>query len=243
MIESTVTLQSDSVAALTASQEFRNGLRGVLPLVVGVIPFGMIYGALAINSGLPVAAAQATSAIVFAGASQLAMMQLVGASAPAWVVVLTVAVLNLRHMLYSASIAPAVDHLSGRWKALLAYFLTDEVFAVSILKFNRDGISPNGHWYFLGAGVGLWSSWQLSSAAGIFLGAAIPSTWPLDFALALTFIAMVVPALKNRAELAAALAAGICAVAFYWLPYNLGLVLAAVIGICAGVLADKGRAK
>lgn len=243
MVESTVSLQSDSATTTSSRQEFFNGLRGVTPLIVGIIPFGMIYGALAINSGLPVAAAQATSAIIFAGASQFAMVQLMGASAPAWVVILTVAVLNLRHMLYSASIAPAVHHLSGRWKALLAYFLTDEVFAVSILKFNRDGISPNGHWYFLGAGVGLWSSWQLSSAAGIFLGAAIPSTWPLDFALALTFIAMVVPALKNHAEMAAALASGISAVALYRLPYNLGLVLAAIIGICAGMLLDKGQRK
>ena len=241
MIESTITLQTDSVEVLSSRQEFFNGLRGVMPLIVGVVPFGMIYGALAINSGLPIAAAQATCAIVFAGASQFAMVQLMGASASPWVIILTVAVLNLRHMLYSATIAPAIQHLSGRWKAVLAYFLTDEVFAVSILKLNREGISPNGHWYFLGAGIGLWSSWQLSSAAGIFMGAAIPSTWPLDFALALTFIAMVVPAIKNHAELAAALASGICAVALYRLPYNLGLVLAAMVGIYAGMLVNKGR--
>ncbi len=228
--------------APTRGREFLSGLQGVLPLIVGIVPFGMIYGVLAMAAGLPVGAAQATSAIIFAGSSQLALVQLLAVDSPAWVAVLTVIVLNLRHLLYSASMAPYLKHLPNRWKVILSYFLTDEVYAVSIIKYERDGFSPNRHWYLFGAGVGLWSTWQISTAIGIFLGAVIPTTWPLDFALALTFIAMVVPSLKDRAGAAAALGAGILAVAFYRLPYNLGLILAALAGIAIGMLVERRRA-
>jgi 4-azaleucine resistance transporter AzlC len=225
----------------TRRQEFLNGLRGVLPLIVGIVPFGMIYGVLAESAGLPTAAAQATSAIIFAGSSQFALVQLLAADSPAWLAVLTVVILNLRHLLYSASIAPYFQHLPPRWKAFLAYFLTDEVYAVTILKYERDGFSPNRHWFFLGCGIGLWSSWQISTALGIFLGAVIPADWPLDFALPLTFIALAVPALKDRAGLAAALSAGIMAVALASLPYNLGLILAALAGILVGLWVEGRR--
>jgi predicted branched-subunit amino acid permease len=133
--------------------------------------------------------------------------------------------------------------LPARWKAILAYFLTDEAYAVSILKYNRDGDTPTRHWYFLGAGLTLWSFWQLSTAAGIFLGAVIPASWPLDFAVALTFIAMVVPSIRQRSEAAAALSAGITAVALHGLPYNLGLILAALVGIGVGLWADRSKAQ
>ena len=222
-------------------QEFLAGLRGVLPLIVGIAPFGMIYGVLAMAAGLPVGAAQATSAIIFAGSSQLALVQLLAVDSPAWVAVLTVAVLNLRHVLYSASMAPYFKNLPARWKGILSYFLTDEVYAVTVIKYEQDGASTNRHWYFLGAGIGLWSTWQISTAIGIFLGAVIPTTWPLDFALALTFIAMVVPSLKDRAGAAAALGAGILAVALYRMPYNLGLILAALGGIVIGMLVERRR--
>jgi 4-azaleucine resistance transporter AzlC len=239
-------ISSPSAAAPLPSgrwQEFSAGLRGVLPLIIGIIPFGMIYGVLAISAGLSVGLSQATSAIIFAGASQFAMVQLLGAGAQAWVVILTVVVLNLRHVLYSASIAPHFQHLPARWKAILAYFLTDEAYAVSILKYNRDGDTPTRHWYFLGAGLTLWSFWQLSTAAGIFLGAVIPPSWPLDFAVALTFIAMVVPSIRQRSEAAAALSAGITAVVLHGLPYNLGLILAALVGIGVGLWADRSKAQ
>ena len=237
----TATEGSQELPSFSPGREFLDGLRGVLPLIVGIVPFGMIYGVLAINAGLPVGAAQATSAIIFAGSSQFALVQLLAVDFPAWVAILTVVVLNLRHLLYSASLAPGFKHLPAGWKALLSYFMTDEVYAVTILKYERDGVSRTRHWYFLGAGFGLWSSWQISSAMGIFLGAVIPSTWPLDFALALTFIAMVVPALKDRAGAAAAVGAGILAVALHALPYNLGLILAALAGIAIGMLVEGRR--
>lgn len=228
---------------LTAARlEFWAGVRGVLPLIVGVVPFGMIYGVLALAAGLAPNAAQSMSAIVFAGSSQFAATQLFAAGTPAVVIVLTITVLNLRHALYSATVAPYLKTLSPLWKGVLAYLLTDEAFAVSILHYQREGSSARRHWFFLGSGLALWTSWQLSTAAGIFLGAVIPSSWSLDFTLALTFIAMAVPAMKDRAGAAAALSAGISAVALHSLPYNLGLIAAALTGILVG-LGVEGRSK
>jgi len=158
--------------------------------------------------------------------------------APGFVIVLTIAVVNLRHMLYSASLAPYLASLPTRWKILLSYLLTDEAYAPTILHYEKEGLTPCGHWFLLGAGFSLWFTWQVATALGIFLGAAIPESWSLDFALPLTFIAMVVPVLKNRAAIAAALSAGLVALVAYSLPYNLGLILAALVGIFVGTILE-----
>ena len=223
------------------NQQFRNfwaGVRAEFPLLVGVFPFGMIYGALALNAGLSKTASQLMSSIVFAGSSQFITAQLVHDSAPGFVIVLTIAVVNLRHMLYSASLAPYVASLSTRWKTLLSYLLTDEAYAATVIHYEREGVTSLGHWFFLGAGFSLWFIWQVSTALGIFLGTAIPKSWSLDFALPLTFIAMVVPVLKNRPAIAAAVSAGVVALLAYALPYKLGLILAALVGIAIGTFLE-----
>jgi 4-azaleucine resistance transporter AzlC len=221
-----------------AKSNFWEGVRAEVPLLIGVFPFGMIYGALALNAGLSTGAAQLMSSIVFAGSAQFVTTQLVHDGAPALVIVLTIAVVNLRHMLYSASLAPYLKNLSLRWKVLLSYLLTDEAYAPSIIKYEKDGVDPFSHWFVLGAGFALWFNWQVSTALGIFLGAAIPKEWPLDFALPLTFIAMVVPVLKNRPMVASALSAGIVALLAYSLPFKLGLILAAFTGILVGTILE-----
>jgi 4-azaleucine resistance transporter AzlC len=230
---------------LTPRREFLAGCRDELPILLGVAPFGMIYGLLALNAGLPAFAAQAMSSIVFAGSSQLIATQLIRENAPALVLLLTVAVVNLRHALYSASVAPRVKHLGTRWKLLLSYLLTDECYAVTASRYARDADradpSPHRHWYFLGAGATLWAAWQLSTAAGVFLGAEVPQRWSLDFTLALTFIALVFPSLKDAPATLAALAAGALSVLVVGLPYKLGLVLAAGVGIAAGLAAEGRR--
>jgi 4-azaleucine resistance transporter AzlC len=217
------------------------GVREEVPLLVGVFPFGMIYGVLALNAGLGLAASQMMSSIVFAGSSQFIAAQLVHDAAPGLVIVLTIAVVNLRHMLYSASLAPYLEKLPIRWKVLLAYLLTDEAYAPTALKFEREGASPLGHWFLLGAGLALWSTWQVSTGLGIFLGASIPQNWPLDFALPLTFIALVMPVLRNRPAVMAALSAGLVALLAYNLPFKLGLILAALTGILVGTLLEGRR--
>jgi predicted branched-subunit amino acid permease len=146
-------------------------------------------------------------------------------------------------MLYSASVAPYIEHLPMRWKTLLAYLLTDEAYAATIVHYEKEEISPTSHWFFLGAGLALWTIWQISSALGIFLGAAIPSSWPLDFALPLTFIAMVMPVLKDKPVVAAAVSAGTVALLAYSLPYKLGLILAALVGIFVGTLLENRKSQ
>ena len=221
------------------TKSFWSGVKAEFPLLVGVFPFGMIYGALALDAGLDKPTAQMMSAIVFGGASQFVTTQLVHEAAPGFVIVLTIAVVNLRHMLYSASLAPYMASLSTRWKILLSYLLTDEAYAPTIIHYEQEGAQPFAHWFLFGAGLALWSTWQVSTAFGIFLGTAIPDSWSLDFALPLTFIAMVVPVLKNRPAIASALSAGIVALVAYPLPYRLGLIVAALVGIAVGTLLER----
>lgn len=225
-----------------AMKNFWAGVRAEIPLLIGVFPFGMIYGALALNAGLDKLTSQMMSSIVFAGSSQFITTQLVHDGAPGLVIVVTIAVVNLRHMLYSASLAPYLANLSTRWKVLLSYFLTDEAYAPSIIQYEKEDAQPFSHWFLLGAGFALWFIWQVSTAFGIFLGTAIPESWSLDFALPLTFIAMVVPVLKNRPAIASALSAGGVALAAYQLPFRLGLILAAVVGIAVGTVLEGWQA-
>ena len=223
------------------SKQFWAGVRSVIPLLIGGFPFGLIYGALALNAGLSKAAAQGMSSILFAGSAQFITAQLVHENTTGFIIVLTIAVLNLRHMLYSASLAPYLAALPVRWKALLSYLLTDEAYAPTILHYEEEGITAQAHWFLLGAGGVLWADWQITTALGIFLGAAIPESWPLDFALPLTFIAMVVPVLRDRPAIAAALSAGVVALVTFSLPYQLGLILAALVGIVIGTLLEGQR--
>lgn len=220
----------------TPHSELLAGIKAELPIAVGVTPFGLIYGVLALAAGLPPALAQAMSAIVFAGSAQFIGVQLIGAGAATAVLWFTTAIVNLRHMLYSASLTSHVRALPARWRWLLAYLLTDEAYVLAILHY-QDAQKPaaHKHWYFLGTGLTLWAFWQASTAVGIFLGAQVPVGWSLDFTLALTFIGLIVPTLGKRPHLAAALTAGLVAVLTYAWPYKLGLLAAALAGILIGL--------
>ncbi len=125
------------------------------------------------------------------------------------------------------------------WKYLLAYLLTDEAYAVAITHFNQKGPSPTRHWHLLGAGLTLWSTWQISTVASILIGSQLGLNWSLSFALPLTFIGLVVPGIRDRATLAAAVSAGVIGLLFSGLPYKLGLIVAAVVGISMGVWMEK----
>ncbi len=225
----------------TASQQFFSGVRDELPILLGVIPFGMIYGILALGAGLNPFDAQAMSSVIFAGSSQFMTVQLIKAGTPGLVIIVTGFVINLRHALYSATLAPYTKHLPMRWKALLAYLLTDEAFAVTVLNYQREGVTPKSHWHFFGAGLALWTSWQLSTAVGIFLGAQVPESWGLDFTLPLTFLALVVPALKDRAGIVTALVASVAALVFFGFPYKLGLIAAALTAILIGLWVEERK--
>ena len=225
--------------------EFWGGVRAQLPILLGTSPFGMIYGINAIDAGVPVEVALGMSLIVFAGSSQFIAAQLFGTGTPGVVIVLTTFVVNLRHMLYSASVAPYIRHLSPLWKWMLAFLLTDEAYAVTIVNYRdhdpAEVVHTNKHWFFLGSGLTLWTSWQISTAVGVLLGAQVPANWSLDFTLALTFIALLIPVLTDRPAIMAALTAGIVALVAQDLPYNLSLIVAVLVGIAAGMLLEQHK--
>jgi 4-azaleucine resistance transporter AzlC len=230
---------------MTRNQAFYLGLRSVMPLLLGVAPFGVIYGVVALQSGIPPLAAMAMSSIVFAGSAQFLLAQLVGAGAPLLLTAGAVGLVNLRHALYSASVAPLLARLPRRWKILLAYLLTDEAYAAAIphlLAEAPESRSPHAHWILFGSGFGLWAGWQLATLAGVLIGAQLPANLGLDFALPLTFIAIVVPMISSRALLASALTAGAAAVVLAALPYKLGLFVAALAGLAVGAAMTREAA-
>ena len=218
------------------SKALVNGARLVAPTIPGVIPFGMIYGVAAADVGLSWDASLAMSALIFAGAAQLATLQLLDSGASAVVIIATAAVINLRMAVYSASIAPHFRHVPATKRAFLSYFLVDQAYAVSIVHFTsptHPSDEPK-HLFFLGAGLILWVTWHFSVIAGAVLGAGIPPAWALDFTIPLCFMALLVPALTDRPMIVAAAVGGGVAVIAGGLPYNLGLGLGAACGIAAG---------
>ena len=224
----------------TRSTEFWNGARDTLPLIIGAVPFGIIFGTLSGNAGLPVAATMGMSLFVFAGSAQFIAMGMVGAGAMWPMIVLTTFVVNFRHLLYTATLLTPLKRLPRRWQALLAFGLTDETFAVSVGRWQHDDTSPYKHWYQLGSMAFMYINWNICTVVGLLAGRMLQGIggWGLDFAMVAAFIGMTIPYLKDTATYMAVLAAGLSALAFHGLPYQLGLITAAVIGMVVGYTAE-----
>lgn len=220
--------------------EFLAGARDTFPLLVGAWPFGMIFGALAVTSGFSPLGVAAMSAFVFAGSAQFIAVGLVAAGTPAIIIILTTLVVNLRHMLYSATLAPHLSGLPPRWLVPLGFWLTDESFVVAAAHFENEN-RPHKHWYLLGTEIVMFLDWQVVTWIGIVAGQQIrdPQSWGLDFAMVVTFLGMLVPMVKGRPMLAATLVAAGVALLSNGLPNQLGLLVAALLGIAAGVLAER----
>jgi 4-azaleucine resistance transporter AzlC len=224
----------------SSAAAFVLGAKAIMPVLLALIPFAVAFGATAMGSGLSTLEALAMSVFVFAGAAQLAAIPLLSAGASVAVIVLTVLVVNLRMTLYSASLAPHFRRLPIGWKSLLSYLLTDQAYAATITRFDDGEMEePDKHWYFLGVALAIWLTWQAATILGVFLGAWASEGWSLDFVLPLTFIALAVPAIKDRATIAAALSASGTAVLAATLPLNLGLIAAASVGVLGGLFADS----
>jgi 4-azaleucine resistance transporter AzlC len=216
-----------------------DGARAVSPLLIGVIPFGLVFGVTAVGTSVGGALGYATSIVIFAGAAQLATVQLLDVGAAALVVIATALIINARHLMYSAALAPHFREFP-RWARLaLPYLLTDQAFAVSIVRYETTSDPAYKQWFFTGAAATLWIVWQFSTAAGVALGTSIPESWSLDFAIPLVFLALLVPAIKTRPALVAALSGGAIAVLASGAPYGLGLIIGALAGVGAGVLAER----
>ena len=220
---------------------FWNGAKATSPLMPGILPFALIAGATAAELQLPVFAAYGLSLVIFAGASQLALLALLQHGAPILILILTTLAINLRFAMYSATLAPHLQTMSTARKSLFSYLLTDQAFLLSHPQLVKPGNPERGRSFYLGAALALWLVWQLGSLAGVFLGKGLPDEWALDFAVPLSFLALLVPALKTRPAVAASLTA---ATAFLWtrhLPLHLGLITAALLGVVVGCLCERRK--
>ncbi|MBZ0286076.1 MAG: AzlC family ABC transporter permease, partial [Anaerolineae bacterium] len=184
----------------TRRSEFWAGVRDTFPLVVGAAPFGLIFGALAINSGFSPLGAMGMSLFVFAGSAQFICATLVAGGAALWVIVFTTFIVNVRHALYSATLSPHMKHLPQKWLLPLGFWLTDETFVVVVARYNAHDQSPYKHWYHLGSSLFMYINWNVCTLISIVAGQTIPdlSQWGLDFALYVTFIGMLIPLIKSR---------------------------------------------
>jgi len=209
-----------------------------LSILLGVVPFALIFGALAISASIPPIAVQGYSLLVFADSAQFLAIGLINSGATSVVVVLSIFIVNLRHAFYSATMAPMSRHLPLRWKAPLAWLLMDEAFVMTAARYAR-GNTQAAHWFMLGTGLSLYVTWQLGTFAGIIAGSLVPYNGVLDFALPLTFLALLVPTLNKWPVAAASLTAGVLAVLLNELPFQLGLLLAMLAGVTAGLLAER----
>jgi 4-azaleucine resistance transporter AzlC len=209
-------------------------------MLVGAAPFGVIFGTLAIGAGLPVWLTLGLSAFVFAGSSQFVAVSLISGGAAAPVIWLTTLVVNLRHALYSATLLPYARALPPRWRWALAFWLTDETFAVVENQLRHHHEACDGAHYWLGSSLAMYGNWQLWTVVGVWVGQSVPglATLGLDFAMVATFAAIVALQLRDRPVLCAALAAGAVALLARDLPYKLGLMLAAMTGVVTGLVAE-----
>jgi 4-azaleucine resistance transporter AzlC len=221
------------------NKDFIAGAKGALPILIGVIPFAMISGVAAISVGLTFFETMGMSVLVFAGASQLVVFQLMTTGSPWIIMVLTAWVINVRFTMYSATLAPYLQKLATWRKALLAYMLSDQAFGVSLSHFVAAKEEVNHRWYYFGAALLIWVTWQISAIVGSLLGSLVPASWGFDFAFPLSFMALMFAALRDRPTVIAALAGGTTAVFAKGLPYNTGLVLAIILGIAAGYWTES----
>lgn len=229
----------------TPSSEFWSGARDTVPVVIGAIPFGIIFGALSINAGLSIAATIGMSLFVFAGSSQFVAAGLVAQGAGVVVVIVTTFVVNLRHALYSASLGPYLSSLSQRWLVPLGFWLTDETYAVVVQRYAQNDNSPYRHWYHLGSSVAMYSNWLLCTVIGIVAGTQLQGMagWGLEFAMVVTFIGIVVPLLRNAPMVLCAVVAGAVSLLLREWPNQLGLMIGALTGIAVAMVVDALRSE
>src|SRR4051812_35413776 len=208
--------------------EFLAGVKATLPLVIGAFPFGVIFGALSITNGVSVLGTIALSLFVFAGSAEFIGVGLVGLGVSVPIIIVTTFIVNLRHALYSATLAPFVKHLPQRWIVPLGFMLTDEAFVISSTHYNEPTDNVNKHWYFFGSEILLYVCWQIFTWIGIFAGTHTPdpTRLGLDFAMSVTFIGMLLPLIKNRPVLASIVVAGVVAALTAPMPNKIGLILA-----------------
>ena len=224
-------------------QEMRRGAVASIPMIVGGIPFGILFGSLASNYGLSPWFAIAMSSIVFAGSAQFVAIGLISIHAPLWVIVSTTFIVNLRHLLYAADMVKYVKHLPMKLRIVMGFGLIDETFAAVRPLYGNGVININsGHRTYIGSFLSFYLMWNITTVLGVLSGELIPgmSEWGLEFAMVATFISIITPYLKTAPFWFAMISAAVTSVVLVDLPNNLGLLVSAVIAVCVGYFSDLG---
>ncbi|SYN36485.1 AzlC family protein [Klebsiella pneumoniae] len=214
------------------------GASAIMPLCIGDFPFSFIVGALSVSAGMSVWQSTAWSAIVIAGSAQMLALNMLKTGATLGVIIFTTLIINLRHVLYSASISGTVREASFFKKCFMSYALTDEVYATTVKE--MEGNKKKKYLFYGSAMITFWAIWVLADFLGALVGASFPhiEKYGLDFAMVAAFIAIVVPQIKSQACTVAAVVAAVSGVLLVVLPYSLGIVVASVLGVLAGLCVD-----
>ncbi|HFZ8994617.1 TPA: AzlC family ABC transporter permease [Citrobacter freundii] len=222
------------------------GMSAIMPLCIGDFPFSFIVGALSVSAGMSVWQSTAWSTIVIAGSAQMLALNMLKTGASLGVIIFTTLIINLRHVLYSASLSSRVREASFFKKCFMAWALTDEVYATTVKEMEEN--KKDKYVFYFSSMITFWFAWVLADFLGALVGASFPNIekYGLDFAMVAAFIAIVIPQVKSQACTVAAIVAAASGVLLVVLPYSLGIVVASVLGVLAGLsvdLAEERRAK
>ena len=224
---------------LSKLQIFKLGFFDVAPHLLSVVPFGIIFGAIGIELGFDPIMTYATSLIIFGGASQIVFLQLLSGGASSLIAITSVAVINSRHLLYGAVLSEYLDKLSLIKKLFISYFIVDQGFAVSNIYLKRNKEQPFNYYHLMGSGITLWLCWQVATILGIFLGSIVPEELGLEFAIPLTFIAIIINELRKLDHLMVMIISGLAATFFYNAPFKSYILISPLIGLFAAFLILK----
>ncbi len=231
------------MSATSEKAYFREGARNGMPFLIVALPFGMLFGVFGTEAGLNLTQVMGFSVIVIAGTAQFAAVQMMNENAPTLIVLATALAVNLRMAMYSASLAPHLGKASTPRRLMMAYFMVDQSYSLSISKYEdhpemelREKVA-----YYTGSVLAFMPFWYAATYLGAALGASIPPEWGLDMALPLTFLAMIGPMLRTFAHVGAALTSSIVALLFAFLPWNLGLMVAAFVALIVGAEIERRR--
>tara|TARA_B100001173_G_scaffold260129_1_gene233242 strand:+ start:185 stop:877 length:693 start_codon:yes stop_codon:yes gene_type:complete len=218
---------------------FLKGISDVSPLMIPVVPFGLIFGVLSLEIGFSPLETIGMSLIVFGGASQIVLLQLFSGGASSLVIISSVGAVNSRHMLYGAVVSEHLSDLKMIWKIIISYFLIDQAFAVSneYLKKNKD---KNNYFHLVGGGATCWIIWQSTTLLGIILGSAIPEELGLSFAVPLTFLALLVNDFRKLINVVVIIISGLVAtIGYNFIPFKAYVILAALTGLLSAIILTK----
>ncbi|MEN6430314.1 MAG: AzlC family ABC transporter permease [Coriobacteriales bacterium] len=226
--------------------QLRLGLSQTLPLILGAMPLGVAYGAVAIQAGLTVAETVMMSLMVFAGASQLMAVMMLQAGASFPIIVISTFLVNLRHLVMGLSLSPYLSDVTPRWQRVLAFAMTDESFITSITHYRGQGDGHRSPYFMLGSGGGMYVGWLLASCVGALVGRSVsdPLAWGLDFAMPATFLTMLLPQIVSPRLVAVVTVAAVVSVtAYVILPGTWYIILATVAAVITGMALETHESR